>query len=77
MIHPDIWSHRITVHNILESLVAFDPKSPHALRGELARVWRVSPDGKTYDFTLRRDVRWHDGKPFGAKDVVFTFDRVL
>ncbi|MCK5795867.1 MAG: hypothetical protein KAI47_01700, partial [Deltaproteobacteria bacterium] len=49
----------------------------HALRGELARVWRVSPDGKTYDFTLRRDVRWHDGKPFGAKDVVFTFDRVL
>jgi peptide/nickel transport system substrate-binding protein len=39
---------------------------------ELARAWEVSGDGLTYTFYLRRDVRWHDGAPFTARDVVFT-----
>lgn len=33
---------------------------------------RVSNDGLTYVFTLRQDVRWHDGEPFTSADVVFT-----
>ncbi len=33
----------------------------------------ISPDGLTYTFKLRRDVKWHDGRPFTAKDVVFTY----
>lgn len=33
---------------------------------------RVSNDGLTYVFTLRQDVRWHDGEPFTSTDVVFT-----
>jgi hypothetical protein len=33
----------------------------------------VSPDGLTYTFALRRDVRWSDGTPFTAGDVVFTY----
>ena len=36
----------------------------------LAREWRVSPDGRTYRFTLRAGVRFHDGTPFRAADVV-------
>ena len=40
----------------------------------LARSWQSSPDGKTWTFRLRENVKWHDGRPFTADDVVFTFD---
>jgi peptide/nickel transport system substrate-binding protein len=40
---------------------------------DLAESWSVSPDLLTYTFTLRTDVRWADGRPFGADDVIFTF----
>ena len=40
----------------------------------LARSWESSPDGKTWTFRLRDNVKWHDGRPFTAEDVVFTFD---
>ena len=39
---------------------------------DLASSWSVSPDGLTYLFHLRRDVRWSDGQPFDADDVLFT-----
>ncbi len=42
---------------------------------DLAEKWEVSPDARVYTFHLRRDVRWHDGTPFSAKDVRFTFER--
>jgi ABC-type transport system substrate-binding protein len=38
----------------------------------LADHWQVSPDGTVYTFFLRKDVKWHDGQPFTAKDVEFT-----
>jgi len=34
------------------------------------------PDPQTYVFHLREDVTWHDGKPFTAQDVVYTFGRI-
>ena len=37
----------------------------------------VSADGKTVTYKLRQDVKWHDGKPFTAKDVRFTFDVIM
>ncbi len=40
---------------------------------DLAESWTVSPDGLDYFVTLRQDVLWHDGLPFTADDVVFTF----
>lgn len=44
---------------------------------ELAERWEVRDNAKTYIFYLRRGVRWHDGKPFTAEDVKYTFDEVL
>jgi peptide/nickel transport system substrate-binding protein len=38
----------------------------------LAERWEVSPDGLLYTFHLRQGVRWHDGVPFTAEDVLFT-----
>jgi len=43
----------------------------------LAESWEVSRDGLTYTFKLKKGVRWHDGKPFTARDVAFTFYSVL
>jgi peptide/nickel transport system substrate-binding protein len=39
----------------------------------LARSWTVSPDGRRYRLTLRDGVRFSDGEPFDADDVVFSF----
>src|SRR3989338_3968064 len=43
----------------------------------LASTWDISPDGQTYTFYLRKDVKWFDGKPFTADDVVFTFNDLI
>ena len=42
----------------------------------LAESWERSGDGLTWTFHLRRDVTWHDGEPFTAGDVDFTFNRI-
>ena len=44
---------------------------------KLAESWSISDDGLVYTFKLRRDVKWHDGQPFTAKDVVFSFEKFL
>ena len=44
---------------------------------ELAESWKVEDDGATYRFKLREGVTWHDGTPFTADDVKFTFEEVL
>jgi peptide/nickel transport system substrate-binding protein len=41
---------------------------------DLAESWTVSDDGLTYVFTLRPNVLWHDGQPFTAEDVKFTWE---
>ena len=43
----------------------------------LAESWEHSEDGLTWTFRLRQDVQWHDGTPFTARDVDFTFNRIL
>jgi peptide/nickel transport system substrate-binding protein len=45
---------------------------------ELAERWQIEDDGgRTYRFTLRGGVRWHDGTPFASGDVKFTFENAL
>ncbi|MCV0403722.1 MAG: ABC transporter substrate-binding protein [Chloroflexi bacterium] len=44
---------------------------------ELAESWEISDDGRTYTFTLRDDVVWHDGEAFTSEDVKFSFEEVL
>jgi peptide/nickel transport system substrate-binding protein len=43
----------------------------------LASSWKVSPDGRKYTLALRHDVKFSDGAPFTADDVVFTFQLYL
>lgn len=45
--------------------------------GDLAERWSTQPDGKGYRFTLRKDIKFHDGRPCTAEDVKFTYDLLL
>jgi peptide/nickel transport system substrate-binding protein len=43
----------------------------------LAESWEMSRDCLTLTFRLRRDVKWHDGAPFTAEDVRFTYETMI
>jgi len=43
----------------------------------LAEAWEHSKDGRSITFKLRRNVRFHDGTPFNAQAVKFTFDSIV
>ena len=61
--------------NDLDALL-FDPLirvlPTGSVEARLASRWDVTPDGRTYTFTLRPNARWSDGTPVTADDVVFT-----
>lgn len=59
---------------IYNSLLRADERM--RLKPELAERW-TAPDERTYLFDLRRDVKFHDGKPLTAYDVRFTYDSIL
>ena len=60
---------------IFDSLVELDERLN--VKPLLAESWETSRDGLTYTFKLKKGVSWHDGKPFTARDVAFTFYSVL
>ncbi|MFA4915181.1 MAG: peptide-binding protein [Syntrophales bacterium] len=41
--------------------------------GDLAESWDISPDGLVITFRLRKNVKWQDGHPFTAADVLYTY----
>jgi peptide/nickel transport system substrate-binding protein len=45
--------------------------------GRLAKSFTVSPDGRVYTFILRKGLKWSDGHPLTADDVVFTFNDII
>lgn len=62
--------------NIFETLVTYDDKSADLVPG-LAERWTTSPDGLTWTFAIRPDVRFHDGTPLTAQAVAYSFERLL
>ncbi|HBY97504.1 MAG TPA: hypothetical protein DEP84_26780 [Chloroflexi bacterium] len=65
--HAQVWS------TVLETLAWTDPSGN--VHPRLAESWEVSDDGLTYTFTLRPDVKFHNGEPLQADDVVYSFER--
>jgi peptide/nickel transport system substrate-binding protein len=69
--------HNLTPNNALSShffdaLVIFDAKQN--VKPGLAESWKPIDD-LTWEFKLRKGIKWHDGSPFTADDVVFTMER--
>ncbi|SCL36436.1 peptide/nickel transport system substrate-binding protein [Micromonospora rhizosphaerae] len=66
----------------LETLTAFydrlaDLDASGKIHPSLATEWKVSDDGLTYTFKLRDGVMFHDGSPFTADEVRFTWQRIV
>jgi len=51
------------------------PMPGNHLTPSLAESWTVSPDQRTYEFKLRQGLKFHNGDPFTAEDVKFSFHR--
>ncbi|WP_111397136.1 ABC transporter substrate-binding protein [Humitalea rosea] len=60
----------IAASKIFQGLVKFSPTLEPL--PELAQSWTISPDGKVYTFKLQPNVKFHDGTPMTADDVVFS-----
>lgn len=52
---------------VVECLVSFNPEDL-TIRGQLAKSWKVSPDGLSYTFTIRDDILFHENEIFGSDD---------
>ncbi|MFA5539660.1 MAG: ABC transporter substrate-binding protein [Gemmobacter sp.] len=61
--------------NVFESLTTVD--SAGVPQPQLAQGWTISDDGLTYVFTLVEGVAFHDGTPFDADIVKYSFDRAM
>ena len=62
-------------YNCFNRLTTQDAKLQ--VQPDLATRWEASEDLKTWTFHLRPGVKFHNGKPFDAADVVFTYKRLL
>jgi peptide/nickel transport system substrate-binding protein len=71
--------------NVYDRLFAFGRKKlgdnwvfdPATIRGELAKSYAISPDGRTITITLRPEATWHDGSPVTVEDVKWSLDRAV
>jgi len=70
LLSSDSTSHGISAL-IFNGLIKYD-KDVNVV-GDLAESWEISKDGLVITFRLRRGVRWHDGHPFTAEDVLYTY----
>lgn len=70
----DVPTSRVVMH-IHETLVY--PDDQGEMQGVLAESWEISEDGKIWTFKLREGVTFHDGTPFNAEAVKYTFDRIM
>ncbi|TSA82061.1 peptide ABC transporter substrate-binding protein [Deinococcus detaillensis] len=62
------------IEQLYSSLLSVNPTG--SVQPELALKWTVSPDGLKYTFTLRPGVKFADGRPLTAADVVYTIKRI-
>ena len=58
---------------IYDTLLATDANNK--IQPQMADKWDISADGKTYTFTLRDGLKWHDGAPVKAEDCVASIQR--
>jgi peptide/nickel transport system substrate-binding protein len=73
---PNNLATSLILSRILSGLVDYDPRTEQFVPA-LAKSWEVGEDNRSYTFHLREGLRWSDGTPLTADDVMFTFDAIL
>lgn len=74
VLYEDAYDGKI-IDKVFEGLLTRNAKLELVPR--LAESYTISDDNLTVTFKLRQDVKWHDGQPFTARDVAFTFKTIL
>ncbi len=74
--HPNAYAESNVVNRIIFSGLT-KPGKDLAPAPSLAKEWTTSEDGLVWTFTLRDDVKWHDGEQFTSEDVAFTFNNLV
>jgi peptide/nickel transport system substrate-binding protein len=67
--------HYIWAPSVYDNLLGFNPVKGEFV-GQLARSWS-QPSPTTYEYELREDIKWHDGQPLTADDVVYTIEYLI
>lgn len=61
---------------IYDSLIERDNQTLE-FKPKMASSWEISPDKLHFTFHLRPGIRWQDGKPVTADDIIYSFDRIM
>lgn len=72
--HADDPEEIIVIRQLFKGLIDYDPRTAE-IRPASAKTWEVSPDAKTFTFTLREDNRFSNGEPVKADNFVRGFTR--
>ena len=67
--------HPVAPHYSL--LLKFDQWNYPTIVGDVAESWKISKDGKTYTFKIRKGIKFHDGSTLTARDVKATYDKII
>src|SRR3989475_9762893 len=62
---------------LYSTLLQIDPYSYPNVIGDLATESNIAPDGLTYTFKLRQEVRFHDGSPLTSADVKASYEKII
>ena len=63
--------------NVYDRLLRYEAEDLSKLVGGVAESWTVSPDGKTFTFKIRPNLKFQSGAPVTAEDVEFSLQRVV
>ena len=65
------------IFNVYDTLLAMNKDKTSEFVPDLATKWDVSQDGKTYTFTIRKGVKFHNGEDLTPEDVAYSLQRGL
>lgn len=72
----DLYESIVDGGNIYETLVKRDDKTLEIIP-LLADSWKIADDKLVYTFFIKKGIKWHDGVPFTASDVVFSYNKIM
>jgi len=70
------WQNWSMIKSLFNGLMDYEAGT-YNLQPDLAESFTISPDGKTYIFKIRKDVKFHNGRKLTAEDIKYSIDRAV